>query len=337
MKRIACFVLVLIMIMVSAAVAEGNTSITTGLSTDKDPTIMVVQLDNQPGARPQKGIGSADIVYEIELYRGGATRYTAVFNDNIPEEVEAVRSTRIVNAMVFSDYCGAFVYYGARVVEGNSAIDFMNSSKFKEAVGDSARYNGIWVGCRDNECNTDGASKFYRDGRRVAPHNVIAKLQELSALTDWAEISCKSPLKFRSEFKVPEGEDVTSFAIDYGSRSYAPSYVWDPSLNRYQRLYNNKPFTDGATGEQIYVDNIIVQHVRSSWHDGSSEGPVVEMVDENVCDYFVGGKHFTGTWKRDELKHHTVYYDENGKKVKFNPGVTYVQIFKDSEGNRIVY
>ena len=324
------------MILASAAIAEGKVSITTGLPTDKEATTMVVQLDNQPGARPQKGIGSADIVYEIELYRGGATRYTAVFNDNIPAEVEAVRSTRIVNAMVFSEYCGAYVYYGARVVEGNSAIDFMNSKSFVKAVGDRARYNGIWVGCHDNNCNTEGTGKFYRDGHRVAPHNVIAKLNELYELTDWSEIICKSPLNFRSAFKVPkDGEDVTAFAIDYGSRSYAPSYVWDASLNRYQRLYNNKPFTDGATGEQVYVDNVIVQHVRSSWHNNSSEGPVVEMVDENVCDYFVGGKHFTGTWKRDKLSHNTVYYDENGKKVKFNPGVTYIQVFKDSEGNAL--
>ena len=337
MKRIVSIVLVVMMMLVSAATAEGLTSITTGLPTDKDATTMVVQLDNQPGARPQKGIGSADIVYEIELYRGGATRYTAVFNDNIPEEVEAVRSTRIVNAMVFSEYGGAFVYYGARTVEGNSAISFMNSKEFKKAIGSSARFNGIWVGCNDNNCNTEGANKFYRDGHRVAPHNVIAKLQELAALTDWAEITCDSPLKFRSKFKVPSGEDVTSFAIDYGSRSYAPSYVWDPSINRYQRLYNNKPFTDGATGEQIYVDNVIVQHVRSSWHNNSSEGPVVEMVDENVCDYFVGGKHFIGTWKRDKLTRNTVYFDENGKKVKLNPGVTYIQIFKDGEGNQIVY
>lgn len=67
-------------------------SMTTGLSIDHENRTMVVQMDNEPGARPQKGVGSADIVYETELYNGGYTRYTVVFNDTIPEKIEAIRS-----------------------------------------------------------------------------------------------------------------------------------------------------------------------------------------------------------------------------------------------------
>lgn len=328
--------MVLMMVLVSAATAEGI-SITTGRPTDKAPSTMVAQLDNEPAARPQMGIGSADIVYEIELYDGGATRYTAVFNDTIPSEIEAIRSSRIVNATVFSEYCGAYVYYGAQVYEGSNAIDFMNTKDFQNAIGNSARYNGIWVGCNDNHCNTEGANKFYRGSRRVAPHNVVAKMEDLYNMTDWANITCKSPLKFNAAFTVPEGEEVTGFAIDYGSKSYAPSYVWDAAQNRYMRLYKNKPFVDGATGEQVYVDNVIVQHVNSGWYSGESDRPKVDLVGNNVCDYFVGGKHFTGTWARNSLSENTVYYDANGNEVLFNPGVTYIQIFKDAEGNQITY
>ncbi len=336
MKRIVCLIMTLALVLACAATAEEATvSITTGRPTDKAPTIMVAQLDNQPGARPQKGIASADIVYEIELYKGGSTRYTAVFNDTIPAEIEAIRSARIANATVFADYRGAFVYYGAQVMEGSSAIQFMESGDFEKTVGDSARYNGIWVGSRDTESNTEGANKFYRDGHRVAPHNVVAKLQDLWEMTDWSKIECRSPIKFASAYRVPEGEDVTSFAIDYGSKSYAPSYVWDASLNRYQRLYNNKPFTDGATGEQVYVDNVIVQHVESSWYEGASDRPKIELIGKGVCEYFLGGKHIVGTWERENLRKRTVYYDPDGNKMKFNPGTTFVQIFKDAEGNKL--
>ena len=337
MKKIISLILVLMMVLACAATAEGAISITTGRPTDKAPTTMVCQMDNEPGARPQAGIGSADIVYEIELYRGGATRYTAVFNDNIPKEVEAIRSTRIVNATVFSEYGGAYVDWGARVVEGNSAIAFMGSDAFCEAIGNSVRYNGIYSSNSDFKSSPAGAGMFYRDGRRVAPHNVVAQLQNMSGVTDWSQITCKSPLKFNAAFTVPAGDDVASFGIDYGSKAYAPSYVWDASLNRYQRLYRGNPFTDAVTGEQIYVDNVIVQHVNSSWHNGSSEGPVVEMIDSNTADYFVGGKHFTGTWTRNSLSENTTYYDANGNEVLFNPGVTYIQIFKDAEGNKITY
>ena len=99
MKKIVCMFLAMMFALACAATAEGaNLSITTGMPTDKPAHVMVVQMDNEPGARPQVGIGSADIVYEVELYNGGYTRYTAVFNDTIPELVEAIRAARIVTA-----------------------------------------------------------------------------------------------------------------------------------------------------------------------------------------------------------------------------------------------
>ena len=130
MKKIVCIDLAVLMALACTAMAEGtNLSITTGLPTDTAPTTMVVQLDNEPGARPQKGIGSADIVYEIELYNGGYTRYTAVFNDNIPELIEAIRSARIVNADIYTEYGGAFVHFGGQKYEGSSVYDYFGSIK----------------------------------------------------------------------------------------------------------------------------------------------------------------------------------------------------------------
>ena len=158
MKKIVCIALAVLMALACTAMAEGtNLSITTGLPTDTAPTTMVVQLDNEPGARPQKGIGSADIVYEIELYNGGYTRYTAVFNDNIPELVEAVRSARIINADVYSEYNGAFVHFGGQRYEGSSVYDYFNTMKFGK------RWDGIGY---DNGSDT---SDFYRDRSRKAP------------------------------------------------------------------------------------------------------------------------------------------------------------------------
>ena len=116
MKKISILILALLLLFTFAASAatsqKNGISITTGLPTDqKDARVMICQMDNEPGARPQRGIGSADIVYETEIYDGGYTRYTAVFNDVIPEQVEAVRSARIVNVDIYSEYGGAFVHF----------------------------------------------------------------------------------------------------------------------------------------------------------------------------------------------------------------------------------
>ena len=329
MKRLVCIILAMLMLLACAAVAEGNNvSITTGLPADGPARTMVVQMDNEPGARPQKGIASADVVYEVELYNGGFTRYTAVFNDNVPELVEAVRSARIVNADIYSEYGGAFIHYGGQVYEGSNVYNYLNS------IGFDVEFDGLSKNPKAASMYPGSASEFYRDGSRKAPNNVICRLTNLYNRVDWSGITCKSPLKFSPSATVPQGEDVTSFRIPYRG-SYTP-YVWDASVNRYQRFYNGNPFVDGGTGEQVMADNIIVQSVNYAWYSGESDRPNVATTGTNRCDYFFGGKHFTGYWTRDSIKDNTVYYDDAGNEVLFNPGTTFIQLIKTEHSVEIL-
>ena len=326
MKKTVTWLLALMLIFTFAASAadskEVSKSITTGLPTDRETRIMVCQIDNEPGARPQKGIGSADIVYEVEIYDGGYTRYTAVFNDTIPEKIEPIRSTRIVQADICYEYRGAFIHYGGQRYPGSDVYYTMEHAL--EEFG--PRYDGI-----------GGDRDFYRDKQRKAPNNVICNLKNLYDRTDWSTMQCRSPLRFSGKFKVPEqGEAVTQFSVPYQKKTYVPSYEWDPELQKYRRFYNNKPFVDGETGEQVLVDNVIVQYVEYSWFDGKSDRPKVKLRGENKCEYFIGGKHFTGTWKRPRIRNNTVYYDANGKKVKLNPGRTFIQILRTEKQAEIL-
>lgn len=318
MKKMIATVLTLTLLFAFAASAatsqKNGISITTGLPTDqKDARIMICQMDNEPGARPQKGIGSADIVYETEIYDGGYTRYTAVFNDTIPEKIEAIRSCRIVHADICNEYQGPFIHYGGQRYPGSDVYYTMSILK-----GFGPDYDGI-----------GGDRDFYRDKNRKAPNNVICNLKNLYDRTDWSAITCKSPLRFGDAYAVPEqGEPVASFRVPYRAKIYVPGYEWDASLNKFRRLYNNKPYVDGDTGEQVLVDNIIVQHVEYSWFDGQSDRPKVKLKGENKCDYFIGGKHFTGTWSRSKISKNTVYRDDDGDVVRFNPGKTFIEILR---------
>ena len=319
MKKIVCIVLAILLAFACTALAEGTgVSITTGLPTDHEAHTMVVQMDNEPGARPQKGIASADIVYEIELYNGGYTRYTVVFNDTIPELIEAIRSARIVNADVYAEYNGAFVHFGGQKYAGSSVYDYFGTMKI------GARYDGI-----------NGLKEFYRDSSRKAPNNVVCKLTQLYDRTDWSSITCKSPLKFNDSTVIPEGDSVTSFKIPYRG-SYTPSYQWDADAGKYNRFYNDNPYIDGNTGEQVTCDNVIVQSVEYAWYSGQSDAPKVTTTGTGHCDYFFGGKHFTGSWQRDSVSANTVYYDDAGNEVLFNPGVTFIQLLKTEKSVEIL-
>lgn len=327
MKKFLTVLLSLVLICTSFAMAEmpatgdmpridGQVSATTGLVTDKPDRTMVVQMDNEPGARPQMGIGSADIVYEIETYNGGYTRYTAVFNDVIPEKVEAVRSARMVHVDVYKEYGGAFIHYGAQYAAGSNAEEYMDQ------VGMDARYDGI-----------KGISGFYRDNSRKAPNNVVCELKELYDKTDWSNFVGRSPLKFSDSAYTAKGDAVTDFGIVYRDGSYHPSYTFKDGL--YYRFYNGNPHNDGQTGEQLAFSNVIVHHVAYSWYDGDGDRPVVTTMGSNRCDYFIDGTHFTGYWERDNVSTSTRYYDDEGNEVVFKPGKTFIQVLK--EGKEISY
>ena len=82
-------------------------------------------------------------------------------------------------------------------------------------------------------------------------------------------------------------------------------------------------------------DNIIVQSVEYAWYSGESDRPKVTTTGTNKCHYFIGGKHFTGYWVRDSISTNTVYYDDNGNEVLFNPGTTYIQLLKTEKSVEI--
>lgn len=304
----------LVMTMSVGAFAEGETiSLTTGQAIDHANKFITVQIDNEPGARPQKGLSAADVVYEIELYNGGYTRYTAVFNDRIPTLLEAVRSARISNVDLYMNFGGAFVYYGGQSYEGRDVFKYMNSN-MKEDNGDV-------------QINAMSYKDFKRDSARKAPNNVYCNLQDVQAIKGYAE-STRSPLSF-SDTPTAMGDDVSNFEIIYRDGSYHPSYRYNAEDGLYYRFYNGSEHMDGDTGEQITCSNVIVMRVETSWHNGMSDAPIHELTGSGECEYFIGGKHFKGTWSRPSIGESTVYSDQDGNVVQFAKGKTYIQIAKD--------
>lgn len=315
LKKLCLFLLAALMLCPAAGAQGEGVSLTTGLASDQVYCPMVVQMDNEPGARPQCGIASADVIYETEVYDGGYTRYTCVFNDTIPERIEAVRSARMLHLDIYQDWGGAFVNYGFQNAEGSDAASYA-----EEVV--TTLYNGH-----------AGAKGFYRDDSRKAPNNVVCKLRELYEKTEApAE---RSPLTF-GDAPTCQGAAVSAFRVPYSqSRGYYPSYQWDGEAGVYLRFYNGKAHLDGTTGEQVSCANVVVQYVTYSWYNGDGNRPIVQMTGTNRCDYFIGGMHFTGYWTRDSVSDNTVYYDDAGNEVQFARGKTCIQMLRDTKSVEI--
>ncbi len=324
MKRICAWALVLMMLLscgVFAAaeqiaqaeqVPEQQYSLTTGLPTDKPYKALAVQFDNTADARPQLNMSRADVIYEIEIHNGGYTRYTAIFNDEIPEKVEAVRSARIMHIDVSLDWGATFIHFGGQKMAGTNIEDYLKTVELN-------RYDGM----KDSK-------NFYRDTKRVAPYNVVARLTQIyDEVEAPAAETLHTPLMFSADNPTIKGEDVDVFRIPYGVNiGYYPSYEYIEKEGVYRRYYNRKDMLDGADNATYDFENVIVMYADYSWFDGAADRPIVALTGTNRCEYFIGGKHFSGTWSRESVNDSTVYYDDEGNVVLLKPGKTFIQIVK---------
>ncbi len=313
-RTVSLIMLMLLMAfpLMSAAEGQSGISLTTGLPTDHAYKPLVVQFDNEPGARPQFNISKADVVYEMELYDGGYTRYTAVYNDTIPEFVEPVRSARMVSVDIYKDWGGAFIHHGGQDMAGTDAYQYMRDTEF------AARWDGMT------------GTNFSRDKSRKAPHNSRAESGKMMEGLE-AEIQEKSPFKFSADNATIKGDSAIEFSIPYREGSYHPSYQYNEGDGLYYRYYNGSPMVDGVDEQQIACTNVIIMKVKTSWYGGASDRPVFELTGSNQCDYFIGGKHFTGTWNRESVDSNTQYLDDEGNEVNLLPGKTFVQMISDDQ------
>ena len=323
MKKFISLFIAMIIVFSAAALAEGeavNYSVTTGLPTDKtEQKLLAVQFDNTAAARPQINMIDADVIYEGEMWQGGYTRYTAIYNDTIPETVEATRSARIMHIDMALDWDATFVHFGGQQMAGSSVYDYSKTVPLK------GRYDGL----------SDGVN-FYRDKNRVAPYNVVTRLKQIYDGLDETKATTHTPLTFSADAYTVKGDDVKVFRIGYSqSLGYYPSYEYNASEGVYYRYYNRASQLDG-NGQQYTCSNVIVMQADYSWYDGAPERPIVALTGSNKCDYFIDGKHFTGTWTRDSVTSSTTYYDADGNVVVFKPGKTFIQLVKKAEELEIV-
>ena len=79
-----------------------------------DSRVLAVKIDDSNMAHPQIGVEDAEIVY-IQQVEGGLTRLAAIFSTIIPQRIGPVRSARISDINILSQYGRvAFAYVELR-------------------------------------------------------------------------------------------------------------------------------------------------------------------------------------------------------------------------------
>ncbi len=277
----------------------------------KNRPVFVV-VENHPDARPQWGLTSSDIVWEM-VAEGGITRMLLMYADasRIPEKVGPIRSARHYFVDIAEGFDGIFVHFGfspyAKSQIANHGVNNINGLYDNYFYRDSSR----GVSSEHTAYTTDEAIK-----------NAIADKEYRTEIKD----DYKSPFKFNSKAKTlsaPCNELKVAF-----SSSYTYTYTYDKENNVYLSSLNGNKFVD-SEGTQQNFENIVICYTNVN-SMGDSKGRVDFDLSEGEGIYVSNGSYTEITWKKGESDDMLKLYNKNGDELSLNIGRTYIALMDES-------
>lgn len=268
----------------------------------KDGPVLVVKIDDTSLAHPQVGLKSADVVY-VEQVEGGLTRLAAVFSSNIPEIIGPVRSARISDLELFSQYGKiAFAFSGAQ-------------RKFLPAI---ASANLVDVGAM-----RFGPSFYANDSNRIAPYAMMLQGKKLleEALQRDPEIVTSQAMGWDFGEPSPTRRSFSEVEISWPASRYKA--MWSVGEDRWNLYYGDKPNLD-ASGYHLGPKNIVIQIVSitdSIYKDkGGGVTPFSATVGSGKCYLLRDGGSTPCLWNRASAEAGTKFTDPAGAPVYFAKG-----------------
>ena len=280
------------------------------------PIAVMIDNDNK-SARPQIGLESAYIVYEI-IVEGGASRFMALFKNYDIEKVGPVRSSR----HYFLDYAlenGAIYAHAGWSPQAQADIANLGINNINGLLGSDEK--NYW---RDSTYDNTWHN-MYTSVKKLAEFSKNSKNYSLDG--------GKSVLEFSKEDIIPDGTDCTQVDFMY-SGSYKVGYKYNEEQGEYERFINKTEHMS-QTGKVLTAKNIIIYNVANyDLNDGQNVGRQnLNNIGSGEGWYISMGKAEKITWSKNSRGEKTVYRNSDGNPLTVNPGVTFIQIVP--KGNSI--
>lgn len=304
---------------------------------------LAIMVENSEEARPQSGISRADIVYEA-LAEGWITRLMAVFYCNTPFEnitVAPVRSARTYFIDWVSEYDALYNHVGgANMIGGNEAV----TDPRVDALGQIDRY-----GIKDLDQFGIGYPDCYRNPDRLdhpvaTEHTMVCftdNLYKIAEKRGWTNVDSKgvkwdknfTPWSFKEDTNETNRGTVNSIKVVFseGYDKYDVVWEYDKANNVYKRVNGSKPHLDLETKEQLIAKNVVVQLTKLVGAVDDLGHLLFTTIGSGKALIFQDGKVTVGTWTKKTRVSRTMYYDPAGTEVKFNRGLTWIEIIPNEK------
>lgn len=270
--------------------------------------VLVVKIDDTKGAHPQIGLEDADVVY-IEQVEGGLTRIAAVFSSVIPTRIGPVRSARISDMEIMSQYGRvAFAYSGAqkKLLPVIAAANLQN-------LGAQAQSPTIYT--TDPTRNQPFAMVLRAD---LLMQKIIDKgyVIDSAQTVGWSFGDVKSV-----------GVPIERAVLHWPAATY--SAIWSASESRWHLTHNNEPDLS-ETGKTLGPTTFVIQMVSitpSSYSDKfGGVTPFSNTVGTGTGYILRDGKSYTATWSRPTADVGTSWKALDGSEITFAPGQVWVAL-----------
>ncbi len=273
--------------------------------------VLAVKVDNVSPARPQTGLGQADLVY-LEQVEGGLTRLMAVYSSTLPARVGPVRSARQSDVELLAQF-------------GRPGLAFSGANGTVDRLVRSAPVV-------DLEQNVDPAA-YTRSLTRAAPHNLYADPRALISRGGSA-ISPVRDIGFRFGARpAGMGTPTTRRTVRYPSATV--SFRWSAAAKGWLVTLDGRPdvVTDtSSAGGQLAPATVVVQDVSitsSDQHDVlGNTTPYTHTVGSGQAVVLRDGVAIPATWSRPDSTSGTTYTAADGQVVPFAPGQVWVVFAK---------
>jgi len=267
-----------------------------------DGPVLVVKIDDTRLAHPQVGLKAADVVY-IEQVEGGLTRLAAVYSSTIPDVVGPVRSARISDIELFSQF-------------GKIAFSFSGAQS--KLLPEIAAANLVDVGAM-----RFGPSFYSNDSSRIAPYAMMVQAKSLLAegLERDPNISISKPMGWTFDEKAPTNLKFSSVEISWPASRY--SAIWSATENRWLLYFGDQPNLD-SDGYHLGPKNIVIQivSITDSIYKDKVGGvtPFSATIGNGRCYLLRDGGSTPCLWSRPSAESGTIFTDPAGATVAFSPG-----------------
>lgn len=279
-----------------------------------------IRVDNSAEARPQIGLGRADVVWETPA-EGGITRFTATYQCRQPETVGPVRSARLIDLQLTPMLDALLVHVGA----AQQVTDMIWAAPFApydidEWGGDPAFYR------------VDQAPLAWL--RTYTTGELIAEVAEARGLRQ-----AQRPVRgwrFSADPPPNAGGQASAITIPYApGTSSVVNYTYDTATGRYLRFQGEAAHLDRATGDQLAAANVLVLFAHET------VTPIVEdklgnrslhydLRGEERGILFRDSRFWETTWRREGENALVRIVGADGEPIPLKPGQSWVQIVAET-------